>query len=101
MLKSCVLFLMPRAFVVARGFMRVASELSCRVSCGQGVCVPLTGSPQALGHSLGQERELEWLMQRGRHRTEHSAISSNYRHSPNHLSGLSFGSYYLYPRFVR
>lgn len=38
-------------------------ELGCRMSCGQGICPS--------GHSLGQEREEEQLMQWGSHRSEH------------------------------
>lgn len=54
---------------------------------------------------MGQEREEEQLMQWGSHRSEHllAAFTSSiyYRHSTKLLSGNSFGSHYLYPRFAR
>lgn len=53
---------------------------------------------------MGQEREEEQLMQWGSHRSEHllaAFTSIYYRHSTKLLSGNSFGSHYLYPRFVR
>lgn len=65
-----------------------------QVSCGWESCVPLTRSPQALGQSLGQEREEKWVMQLGRHRTEHSVIASQLQthQSCSHSSHLGHTS---------
>lgn len=94
-LKSHVLFLMHilRVLLWPGTLSGWPLELGCRVCCCQGVCVPLTRPPQALGHSLGHEREEEWLMKWGGHKTEHSTISSQLPIQPKAAFSCSQGSH--------
>lgn len=77
--RGLFLTLTPHAFAAA--LVGWSSELSFRVSCGQGVCVPLTWSPQGLGHPLRQERAEEALVQWGRHKQPQDTAQSCFQGS--------------------